>query len=207
MASMARVLPSYPTSSFSSQHVIAVPSKPFWNFTIHEIERWISQHLTPGIGPNQVLGQNLKRALLSASSYDRGDVGSGGGGQPNPKRPKIENNGTNNGSKGDVYQILDPSFAKSNGVASSELSTGAILSRMTLGGLVNALAGVEGGVVDTLTCIPLNELTDSCNNMNEAAKKEEAKKHMDAVIHTAGDLPLKEVIKIARGLHRSIAAR
>mmetsp|Transcript_22363 Transcript_22363/g.48498 ORF Transcript_22363/g.48498 Transcript_22363/m.48498 type:complete len:783 (-) Transcript_22363:88-2436(-) len=214
----------------------AASNKPFWEFNTHGIGTWIRQ-LTPGVPnsggmlfpkrPNNAttasadnaaaqeefrsklfvgntLLQNLIRALSSASSHD------GGGGEPNPaKRPKIEtSNGiTINGKVGDVYQILDPSFAKSSGAASSELSTGAILSRMTLGGLVNALAAVEGGVVDTLTCIPLSDLSNGNGGVDEARIKEERKKQMDVVIATAGNLPLKELIKLARGLHRSISAR
>ena len=76
---------------------------------------------------------------------------------------------------------------------------------MTLGGLVNGLAGVEGGLVDTLTCIPLGELAN--DTTDEAKMKEERKKILDETVATAGNLPLKEVIKLARGLHKSVAAR
>lgn len=146
--------------------------------------------------------QNLVRALNSASSHNGNGVGVG---EPIAKRPKIENR---NGTVGDIYNILDPSFAKSGGVASSELSTGAILSRMTLGGLVNGLAGVEGGVVDTLTCISLNDLTnDKGGVFDEAAQKEERKKQLDATVASAGNLPLKELVQLGRGLHRSVSAR
>jgi len=203
-----------------SQHKIS--TKPFWEFNTLEINNWV-RTLSPAV-PNtggmlfpkrldpttitpecnaqilvgNTLLQNLVRALSSASSYN-------GGGEPNPKRPKIEN-------KGDMYQILDPSFAKSSGAASSELVTGAILSRMTLGGLVNGLAGVEGGVVDTLTCIPLDSsshLTSGfvLGSVDEAAKKEETQKKLDELIATAKNIPLKEVIRMAKGLHRSVAAR
>ena len=150
--------------------------------------------------------QNLIRALTSASSHGKGG-GGGGGGEPNPKRPKIETDNGNGNKNGDAYRILDPSFAKSGGVASTELSPGAILSRMTLGGLVNGLAGVEGGVVDTLTCIPLGDLENDAVTNDEAARKERRNERMDAVVATAGNLPLREVIKMGRGLHRSIAAR
>jgi hypothetical protein len=64
--------------------------------------------------------------------------------------------------RGDVYNILDPSFSKQNNTVSE--GEGAILSRLTLGGLVNALAGVNGGVVDTVTCVPLSDLKNSDAN-------------------------------------------
>ena len=208
----------------------------FWNFNTNEINTWCHQ-LTPGIpntggmlfpkklngdaGPSNncheeyrsklavgnTLVANLLRALSSASTYNTNNnvaaVVRSSNGEPIPQRPRIEES-----SAGDLYQILDPTFAKSNseGNNSSELSTGAILSRMTLGGLVNGMAGVTGGVVDTLTCIPLGELQMN-GNMDEATKKEEWKKLMEVVIPTAGNLQLKEVILLARGLHRSIAAR
>jgi len=209
--------------------------KTFWSLTIPEISSWVRK-LTPGV-PNtggmlfpkkldaksttdkslvqeyntkltvgNKLLNNLVMALSCASSYTNGNT-TGVNGQPNPKRPKLENGG--NGNKGDVFNVLDPSFAKSSGTTSSELSPGAVLSRMTLGGLVNGLAGVPGGVVDTLTCIPLSELANGNNNgeKDEATKKEERKKLMEEVVATAGDLPLKQVIQLARGLHRSVAAR
>ena len=161
----------------------------------------VEEYNTKLKGGNKLLN-NLVLALSCASSYTNGNVGING--QPNPKRPKLENGG------GDVYNILDPSFAKSSGTTTSELSPGAILSRMTLGGLVNGLAGVQGGVVDTLTCIPLSELANGNNggaDKDETTKKEERKKLMEEVVATAGNLTLKEVIQLARGLHRSVAAR
>jgi hypothetical protein len=169
-----------------------------------------------------VLLENLTRAVNAASSSSHTNGGSDGNdgigsvGEPDTKRIKMDINGlkaTGGGGMGDIYQVLDPSFAKqshSDGESNNttELSTGAILSRITLGGLVNALSGVKGGVVDALTCIPLSELSStSNNNMDDASKKEERKKHLDVVIDTAHNLSLKEVIKLARGLHRSIGAR
>ena len=154
------------------------------------------------------LVQNLIRALSAASSCNTpaaAAVGSNSNGNNEPmlKKPKIEST-----NSGDIYQILDPSFAKTNNNNNStDLSTGAILSRITLGGLVNALSGVNGGMVDTLTCIPLSELELKQSSSNESSKKEERKKLLEVVVPTAGNLKLKEVISLARGLHRSIAAR
>jgi hypothetical protein len=166
---------------------------------------------------------NLTRALDAASSSSQtkrnsGDCNNGNvgaNGEPNTKRIKIDNEEEMTGRMGDIYQILDPSFAKQSNSGgesqnTTELSTGSILSRITLGGLVNALSGMQGGVVDTLTCIPLCELSATNNDnhrMDDAAKKEERKKHLDVIIETAHNLSLREVIKLARGLHRSIAAR
>jgi len=155
------------------------------------------------------LVQNLIRALSAASSCNTpaaaAAVGSNSSDEPMLKKPKI---GSNN--SGDIYQILDPSFAKTNTTNtnnnSTDLSTGAILSRITLGGLVNALGGVNGGIVDTLTCIPLSEL-ELKQSSNESSKKEERKKFLEVVVPTAGNLKLKDLISLARGLHRSIAAR
>jgi len=153
------------------------------------------------------LVQSLIRALSAASSCNTpaaaAAVGSSND-EPMLKKPKIES--TNN--SGDIYQILDPSFAKTNTTNnnSTDLSTGAILSRITLGGLVNALGGLNGGIVDTLTCIPLSEL-ELKQSSNESSKKEERKKFLEVVVPSAGNLKLKEVISLARGLHRSIAAR
>jgi len=163
----------------------------------------VSNSNTPEFKAQVLVGntllQNLIRALNSASSHNNNT----NGGPPNPKRPKIEND--NNKGKGDAYQILDPSFAKSGGVASSELSTGAILSRMTLGGLVNGMAGVENGVVDTITCIPLKCVGNE--NMDERTKKNDTIKYMEEAIGTAAGLKLKDVVRMARGVHRSVAAR
>ena len=207
----------------------SISTKSFWEFTTPEINLWI-RRLAPGV-PNtggmlfpktspatkrtpeqtkkgtaqaaigNVLVQNLTRALSSASSHK----GASSDASNPAKRPKMDPLVSQ--AKGDLYQILDPSFAKSRGSAGSELSTGAILSRITLGGLVNALAGVEGGVVDTLTVVPLASSSLAAGNVDEDAKKEETKKRMEEVVASAAGLPLKEVVRLARGLHRSVAAR
>ena len=176
-----------------------------------------NEYRTKLILGNTLVG-NLTRSLSVASSSSSPssqqptptNVGSSSAQQPILKKPKIEPN--NNSNIGDVYNILDPTFAKSNnGTSSTELVPGAILSRLTLGGLVNGLSGVNGGVVDTLTCIPLDELLQTTTTddiiVDEATRREERKKRMDAIIETAGNISLNEVIRLARGLHRSIAAR
>ena len=176
-----------------------------------------NEYRTKLILGNTLVG-NLTRSLSVASSSSSPssqqptptNVGSSSAQQPILKKPKIEPSNSNN--IGDVYNILDPTFAKSNnGTSSTELVPGAILSRLTLGGLVNGLSGVNGGVVDTLTCIPLDELLQTTTTddiiVDEATRREERKKRMDAIIETAGNISLNEVIRLARGLHRSIAAR
>ena len=161
-----------------------------------------------------MLVNNLMTALSSASSY--GKDGSDNAGPPEAKRQKIDHNTNNNnggGGGGDKFKVLDPSFAQSNNKNStttaksnntSELSPGAILSRITLGGLVNGMSGVEGGCVDTLSCIPLSDLQKDHHQVDPTAT---ATKGIDAVINTAGNLILKDLIKLARGLLRSISAR
>ena len=168
----------------------------------------------------ELLVGNLMTAISSASSYNSND---NDGSSPAAKRQKVESSSsssTNDGS-GDKFQVLDPSFAQSNNTTSnsinknttttnnntSELSPGAILSRITLGGLVNGMAGVEGGCVDTLSCIPLSDLQNNNDQvmMNDGEKT--AAKGIDAVVETAGNLLLKDLIKLARGLLRSISAR
>ena len=213
------------------------PSKPFWDLTVPEISQWIHA-LTPGI-PNtggmlfpapakggqqqrtpeefaakkalgELLVNNLMTALSSASSFSNNTNGGGNNdmSSPDAKRQKIEHS-TNNGG-GDKYKVLDPSFAQSNHKSNtSELSPGAILSRITLGGLVNGMSGVEGGCVDTLSCIPLSDLQkdDNSNQVDSTTDTSSATKGIDAVIETAGNLVLKDLIKLARGLLRSISAR
>jgi len=211
------------------------PNKPFWDLTVPEISHWIHA-LTPGIpntggmlfpsavakpgggGPiitnnseefaakkalGELLVRNLMTALSAASSFGK-DGSDNAGSPPEAKRQKIDH-GTGGG--GDIYKVLDPSFGKSNNNTAtsntSELSPGAILSRITLGGLVNGMSGVVGGCVDTLSCIPLSDLqkdhSHDENNNNTRG--------IDAVIETAGKLVLKDLIKLARGLLRSISAR
>jgi hypothetical protein len=200
--------------------------KPLWDFTLPEIEGWIRRLSPNALFPKQptlatsdgtqdkvnndalikqyqdrmtvgnVMLQNLRKTLSVASDTTNGE--------PAAKKARVAYLHTQGLQQGDVYNILDPSFSKQNNtVAEGE---GAIMSRLTLGGLVNALAGAEGGVVDTVTCIPLSDLIVDANgdaNNNGSDKK----KGLDAVIETAGGLTLKELIKIGSALHRSVSAR
>eukprot|EP00984_Skeletonema_dohrnii_P019335 scaffold9211_cov183-Skeletonema_dohrnii-CCMP3373.AAC.3 len=159
----------------------------------------------------ELLVRNLMTALSSASTFGSNS----GGGVPEAKRQKIDHNTINNNGGGDKFKVLDPSFAQSNNKNSStttknsnntsELSPGAILSRITLGGLVNGMSGVEGGCVDTLSCIPLSDLQKDHHQVVDPSSA--TTKGIDAVIDTAGNLILKDLIKLARGLLRSISAR
>jgi hypothetical protein len=54
----------------------------------------------------------------------------------------------------DIYNVLDPSFSKGADVIHVP---GAIIARLTIGGLMNALAGKSNGIVDTTTAKPLNK--------------------------------------------------
>lgn len=147
------------------------------------------------IAVGNLLIKNLNRALSMAS-----DTKSGG---PAAKKAKIA--ATQTGGRGDVYNILDPSFSKQNNTVSE--GEGAILSRLTLGGLVNALAGMEGGVVDTVTCVPLSDLNAADANGTAKDNGNGEKNGLAATIQTAGNLTLKELIRIGSGLHRSVSAR
>jgi hypothetical protein len=231
------------SSSLSSSLASSSSSyKPFWHYETVEIENWIRK-LKPGVANTggmlfvplpsstsnnatsssssravvgDLLVSNLLRALSSASSSSPNHHHNA----PDPKRIKLEAGGHNNINTGDAYNILDPTFAHSSidGVTSSttELGTGAILSRLTLGGLTNGLSGTVGGIVDTLTCIPLSDLTGGNNGTTQgrgssdddiANMKEERKRHLDETISTAYNITIREVIQLAKGLHRSISAR
>ncbi len=212
----------------------ATSNKPFWDLTVPEISHWIHA-LTPGV-PNtggmlfpvaaaasaasnkseefaakkaqgELLVRNLMTALSCASSFGSSSNGDSKM-NPDAKRQKLDHN-NNTAGTGDRYKILDPSFAKSSSSNNNntnenttELSPGAILSRITLGGLVNGMSGVHGGCVDTLSCIPLSDLQKSEDNNGATPAK-----GIDAVIDTAGNCVLKDLIKLARGLLRSISAR
>ena len=159
----------------------------------------------------ELLVRNLMTALSCASSFGSSSNGDNSKMSPDAKRQKLDHN-NNTAGTGDRYKILDPSFAKSSSSSNNnnnntnenttELSPGAILSRITLGGLVNGMSGVDGGCVDTLSCIPLSDLQKSEDNNGTTPSK-----GIDAVIDTAGNCILKDLIKLARGLLRSISAR
>lgn len=162
----------------------------------------------------ELLVRNLMTALSCASSFGSSSSnGDNNSKSPDAKRQKIDHNNNTTAGTGDRYKILDPSFAKSSSSSNNnnnnntnenttELSPGAILSRITLGGLVNGMSGVDGGCVDTLSCIPLSDLQKSEDNNGTTPSK-----GIDAVIDTAGNCILKDLIKLARGLLRSISAR
>lgn len=209
---------SYPLPSRAT----TTAQRPLWDFTLPEIEGWI-RRLTPNVlFPKQptmasdgsqdkdkeaimkqhqdrmtvgnIMLQNLRRALSVASDTSNGETAA--------KKARVDYLQTQRLQQGDLYNILDPSFSKQNNtVAEGE---GAILSRLTLGGLVNALAGAEGGVVDTVTCVPLSDLIADANVENNGNGE---KKGLDTLVETAGGLSLKELIRIGSGLHRSVSAR
>ena len=87
----------------------------------------------------------------------------------------------------DEYVILDPSFAKGNGITHVP---GAIMSRILIGGLINAMAGQAGGIVDVITCKPTLPQTE------------------DAPIPSANGLTLSQLRSTyAARLHAAISAR
>jgi transcription initiation factor TFIIIB Brf1 subunit/transcription initiation factor TFIIB len=55
----------------------------------------------------------------------------------------------------DAYHIMDTSFSKGNDIT---YIPGAILARLSIGGLINALAGQMGGIVNVNTAQPLDNL-------------------------------------------------
>jgi len=69
--------------------------------------------------------------------------------------------------------------------------------------------------MDTLTCIPLGDMTTDGGGggggdqvVDDAARKEERKRRMEREVPTAGNMTLlRELMHLATGLHRSIAAR
>ena len=199
------------------------PTRPFWELTSAEVGDWVRQ-LAPGVANTggmlfpprpdpptpdddggyraasargEALLSNLVRALDSASRP-------GGGGRgtdpPDAKRPRPDPD------DGDAYGMLDGSFARTAGRAGSELPPGAILSRIQLGGLVNGLAGRPGGVVDALTCIPSCVLRDGAAD-DDGARKEAMKERMGDAVDTACGITLGDLIRLGKGLNRSIAAR
>jgi len=101
----------------------------------------------------KILFNNLIRALDSATGTTSVEQQPGN----DTKRMKVESGAAvptsySKSSSGDEYSILDPSFAKGKEITHLP---GAIVSRILMGGLVNALAGKIGGVVDAISCKPL----------------------------------------------------
>jgi hypothetical protein len=132
----------------------------------------------------EVLFSNLLVALDSASNSQANrsmSTHEGNEHDPEPmaKRVKVD-------TVRDLYKILDPSIAQGRDIS---YLPGAILSRLTLGGLVNALAGAVGGIMDVSSGIP--KLTDK-----------------NLPIPTAANQSLHQLESIyARGLHHSIHAK
>lgn len=137
----------------------------------------------------EVLFLNLIKAIESAANvpssshvlnanYDEIDFH-----EPNPKRVKTD-------IARDAYHILDPSIAQGKDIS---YLPGAIISRLTLGGLINGLAGHLTGVVDVCSSIPiLPELSRDKNTP----------------IPTAANQSLHQLENIyAKALHHSIHAR
>jgi len=136
---------------------------------------------------NQLL-VNLLNAIKSASQKNNvGDQNTDE--QPPTKRLKKDDADTSEQSnESDIYCILDPSFAKGKDIVHLP---GAIISRLTVGGLINALAGVSGGLVDPIHSEQISNAYTS-----------------DQPIPTAGNLTLKSIKNVyTRALHRALSAR
>jgi hypothetical protein len=112
------------------------------------------------------------------------------------KRMKLESGEA--GPTRDVYNILDPSFAKGTDVVHVP---GAIIARLTIGGLMNALAGRCGGVVDTNSAKPIEG--------SDLEKKEDAPiaVGVDATTNAPMTATLALIQNKALGLSHLIAAR
>ena len=139
---------------------------------------------------NQLL-INLLNAIKAASSKSTPDSTDTPTDQPPAKRMKKNNdNATDKSENGttDTFQILDPSFAKGKDIVHLP---GAIISRLAIGGLINALAGVPGGIVDPLYAKLIH------SNYDETKP-----------IPTAANISLKTLRnEYTRSLHRALSAR
>ena len=141
---------------------------------------------------SQKLVTNLIAALKSASSAEEG------GGE------------AATGAASDTYHILDDSFAKGEDVVHTP---GAILTRLTVGGIANALAGVEGGIVDVTTCrllAPKAEGGGGAESSKDATKKAAADATnggADPTLPSAADLPRSQVMRLARKFHSSVQSK
>lgn len=62
---------------------------------------------------------------------------------------------TSTDATNDAFHIMDTSFSKGNGITHTP---GSILARLSIGGLINALAGHVGGIVDVNTAKALHNL-------------------------------------------------
>jgi len=115
----------------------------------------------------QTLCNNLVTSLLSASvepcnestnNHKRLKLDPNNNGIPSSSTSSSSPPGTNPNSAStslqhrDMYNILDPSFLSGKHVVHIP---GSILIRLTQGGLINALAGTIGGIVDPITSKPI----------------------------------------------------
>jgi len=164
-----------------------------WQMTLEEAEQWIrggvlfpqkkpeggnakqiQDHEDKVAKANRYLG-NVLKALASAASSSvpvvpKQEESTTTGTQASinhHKRVKVER---------DVYRILDPSFARGTDVVHLP---GSMLSRLTYGGLLNALAGQEGGLVDATSA---------------------------QLIHTSSSIPV-ELKMMAKVLQRAVSAK
>lgn len=140
------------------------------------------------LAKSQKLVANLIAALKSAASS------SSGGGDA--------------AATADKYLILDDSFAKGEDVVHTP---GAILTRLTVGGITNAMAGVEGGIVDVTTC---RLLAPKENGGGGAESKDKKKAAADGkggadpmILPSAADLPRSQVLRLARKFHSSVQSK
>lgn len=124
--------------------------------------------------------QNTVQALQSASIPESSCS------EPSAKRMKTEQGDAVNtaSSKRDEYKILDSSFASGKDIV---YLPGAILTRISLGGLVNAMSGAVGGVVHVNNCEAMNSSQPS--------------------ITTAQNQTIPQLKNFATDLSRSIKAR
>ena len=140
------------------------------------------------LAKSQKLVANLIAALKSAASSS-----SDGGGAA---------------ATADTYLILDDSFAKGEDVVHTP---GAILTRLTVGGITNAMAGVEGGIVDVTTCRLLAPKEDGGDGTESSKDKKKAaadgKGGADPILPSAADLPRSQVLRLARKFHSSVQSK
>lgn len=105
---------------------------------------------------------NLCMALQSASKESSSEHHDSNH-EPHAKRIKTEKYPSQSDkpqTQRDIFNILDPSFSRGKNVVHLP---GAILARITIGGLMNAMAGQRGGVVQPTTAKPMpgSNVTDT----------------------------------------------
>ena len=120
--------------------------------------------------------ENLIQALISASVDPSKQIQ-----EHAAKRMKLEER-----SERDEYKILDPSFSKGTDIVHVP---GAIIARLTIGGLMNGFAGVKGGICHAVNGILLPQYTK------------------DTKIETCHNCTIAEIQSMAVGLSHIISAR